>query len=279
MTLSGVLVRGALAIFLAAGMGLLAACGSEVSKENATVASETELDSRGIARLGGRTLIFGHMSVGYDIVNGLLAVQAADGRLAGLNVREVKDAAEIAGPGIYHVRNGPNGRPAEKCSNFAAVLEKANSVARLDAALFKFCYVDIQAETDVEGLFKTYVATVNEVRRRFPGLVVVHVTTPLMAHGFTMKARLKNLLKGDPGNVQRNRFNAMLLKEYGGREPVFDLAAVESTRPDGSRETFTWKGVSYQALWTGYTTDGGHLNDQGKRVAALELLRVLSALP
>lgn len=272
-------VRGFVVVVAIIPTWLLASCDNKQPWETKGVKSESTISDQAVARLMKMTVAFGHMSVGYDIGNGLTALQTIDKRLASVLVREVKDPAEIAGPGIYHFRNGPNGRPLEKCENFRQALEKGKLGERLDVALFKFCYVDIQPETDVQRLFDAYVKTVEEVRLRFPRLVIVHLTTPLMTHTSGLKSRVKNFLKGDQGNIRRNRFNVMLMKKYGASEPIVDLAAVESTRPDGSRENFTWKGDEYNALWPGYTTDGGHLNDRGKRVAALEMVKVLTGLP
>jgi len=71
----------------------------------------------------------------------------------------------------------------------------------------------------------------------------------------------------------------MLRKEYEGKEPLFDIAKFESTLPDGSRTSFSENGKIYYCLASNYTTDGGHLNDLGKKVVAEQLLLFLSKLP
>ncbi|MCK5076580.1 MAG: hypothetical protein KAR38_09400, partial [Calditrichia bacterium] len=67
-----------------------------------------------------------------------------------------------------------------------------------------------------------------------------------------------------------------LLKETFKDEPVFNLAKVESTYPDGSRESFTQNGKTYYSLIRNYTYDGGHLNELGRQIAAKELMKVLA---
>ena len=62
------------------------------------------------------------------------------------------------------------------------------------------------------------------------------------------------------------------------KEDPFDLALVESTRPDGTREFFYRKGVSYSALTPAYSDDGGHLNNEGRRHVAERLLVFLCDL-
>jgi len=113
-------------------------------------------------------------------------------------------------------------------------------------------------------------------------VVFVHVTTPLVRVQGGPVASLKKLLGRAPGrypsNFRRERFNELMRREYAAREPLYDLAAVESTRPDGSRETITLGGQKAFALYPGYTADGSHLNEAGRRRAGEELLVVLARL-
>jgi hypothetical protein len=150
---------------------------------------------------------------------------------------------------------------------------------RADIAFFKFCYVDINRETDVENMFKLYKATVRRVKTKYPGLAIVHVTVPLTSSDYTLKVRLKNFVNGMLGrkdeNVGRSELNARIRMEYGGSDPIFDLAAIESTSPTGEQVTSTYQGKKYTRMYPGYTTDGGHLNGHGKRVAAVGLLQTL----
>jgi hypothetical protein len=71
----------------------------------------------------------------------------------------------------------------------------------------------------------------------------------------------------------REQFNALVRQTYGGTEAVFDLAKVESTRPDGSAETFN--GV--RALVASYSSDDGHLNATGADVVAKALVIYLAS--
>ena len=80
----------------------------------------------------------------------------------------------------------------------------------------------------------------------------------------------------DANNVRRNRFNDLLRAEYAG-EPLFDVARAESTRADGRRAGFTHDGTFVDAMRRELTSDGGHLNDEGRRVVAQEFARSLAA--
>ena len=67
----------------------------------------------------------------------------------------------------------------------------------------------------------------------------------------------------------------MLHEEYGNNEPIFDLAKIESTHPDGTIESFSQDGQNYASLIKAYTNDGGHLTEAASILAANELLDVL----
>ena len=94
-----------------------------------------------------------------------------------------------------------------------------------------------------------------------------------------IKAWIKKLIGKPVGgyddNIKRNQFNELLKKEYDGKEPVFDLAKMESIRPDGKRETFTKDGKTHYSLVPDYTSDGSHLNETGRKKAAEQLLLLL----
>jgi lysophospholipase L1-like esterase len=76
--------------------------------------------------------------------------------------------------------------------------------------------------------------------------------------------------------VRRAQYNTLLRRAYAGREPLFDLARIESTAPDGHAVTVEWNASVAPAMASAYTDDGGHLNEQGRDVAARALIRVLA---
>ena len=96
--------------------------------------------------------------------------------------------------------------------------------------------------------------------------------------GLLNRAR-NTLTGGDRGgtaeNAVREQFNALLRKEYGSRV-LFDLAAVESTAPDGTRVSGVLDGRPYYALYDGYASDRGHLDAEGRRRVALAWLRFVA---
>ena len=80
------------------------------------------------------------------------------------------------------------------------------------------------------------------------------------------------------GLRQRQQYNEMLRKEYAGREPLFDIAQIESALPDSSRVAFKKGEENYYGMAPEYTDDGGHLNEKGRKIFAEQLLIFLAAL-
>ena len=146
--------------------------------------------------------------------------------------------------------------------------------------MFKFCYVDFEKTTDASRVFALYKQTMEELAASYPNTRFVHVTVPLKATSDGWKKQLKALL-GKPhpfiaDNVRREEFNELMRKEYKDGQPFFDLAAVESVRPDGRIACDTVNGKQIPALATEYTFDTGHLNERGRRLAAEQFLGVLA---
>jgi hypothetical protein len=153
----------------------------------------------------------------------------------------------------------------------------------VDVAFHKYCYADILEATDVPAVFDHYQRTMARLRADCPEVVFVHVTVPLVRVQSGPRAWIKRLLGRAPGryagDLARERFNQLMRGTYAGREPLYDLAAVESTGPDGRREVIRAGGRSGYALVPAYTADGSHLNETGRRRAAEALLTVLACLP
>jgi len=228
-------------------------------------------------KLAGKRIFFGHQSVGYNIVEGVQALSRKYPSIR-LTIVETADPSRFDAPVFAHARVGRNGDPGSKCDSFERYMDSGIG-KRADIAFFKFCYVDIYRETDVERMFESYKATVRRVKKQYPGLTLVHVTVPLTSTDYTLKVRLKSFVKRildrEDENVGRGVLNDRIRKEFGGSDPIFDLAAIESTSPFGEGVSITYHGKKYPCMHPGYTTDGGHLNEEGKRVVAAGLLRTL----
>lgn len=229
-------------------------------------------------RLSTRRIFFGHQSVGENIISGVRQLASDDGS-ARLRIVEAARPADVDGAALVHASIGRNYEPSSKNEAFLVALARSAP----DIALYKYCYVDVCATTDVEAMFADYVRTIDEAQAMHPRLEMVHVTVPLTTGRPAGRARaaIKRMLgraesAEAANNVRRERYNALLRSRYAGRAPIFDLAEIESTRSDGTRSTFMSGSERAYTLAAELTTDGGHLNPAGQRAAALGLLHVLA---
>ncbi len=248
-------------------------------EENVEMASFRDVPESSWVALAGKRIYFGHQSVGSNIMQGVSDLVRDDPKLG---LRVLESVPSDSGGAFVHGDVGLNGKPALKTDEFAHNLE-TGAEGPLNIAFHKYCFADIVDTTDVEAVFRHYRDTMVRLQAEQPGITFVHVTAPLVRVQSGPRATLKKLMGQAPGryasNFRRETFNELMRKEYAGKQPLFDLAAVESTRPDGSRETISHGGRTAYALYPGYTDDGSHLNAAGRRRAAEALLVVLADLP
>ena len=221
-------------------------------------------------------IFFGHQSVGDNLLDGvrLLAKEAQ----VPLNIVEVNTALALPANTLGHAHVADNTQPLKKLASFEQALGK--QPAKLNIALLKFCYVDIDLGTDVKQLFGAYQQTVNRLKTAHPGTTILHVTTPLTTVQTGWKATVKSWLGKPPygaqENLKREEYNQLLRQAYGQKEPLFDLARIETLQPDGQPNLMTWKNQLVPALVPAYSDDGEHLNAVGQRHAARALLAALA---
>ena len=215
-----------------------------------------------LERIAHERIYFGHQSVGANILEG---------------VRQLADGADVP----LHIADeflAENGEPLRKLASFKSALGQGSHA---EIALMKFCYVDVNGDTDASALFERYRATIDELRANNPRTTFVHVTLPLTTAQTGWKALAKRMLGRAPygtiENLRREEYNTLLRRAYRGREPIFDLARVESTAPDGSTASVNWNGRTAPVMVAAYTDDGGHLNAKGKLLAARELIAILAS--
>lgn len=214
---------------------------------------------------------FGHHSVGVDMLEGVQALaRSADVQVA-------------IGEGPV----GENGKPLDKIADFEReAIEGAGKDA--DVVAMKLCYADFTPTTNVAQLVDAYAQSVQRIRAARPGVRVLHITAPLTTRQEDFKSRVMRFLGrpvwGDEANLRRLEYAEALQARFPG-EPVLDLARVQSTRKDGGREMHLVSGNAVPGgrgrlvpmLWSGWSRDEGHLNDEGKRIAGRAFVGALAA--
>lgn len=226
--------------------------------------------------LATHRVFFGHQSVGGNLLDGVRDWLAMSG--VAWPVVEPSEAPREGGA-LIHAAVGHNGQPATKCADFRRLLD-AGTLGRVDVAVLKYCYVDVQDADAVTELVREYCETLEDLARRHPATVVVPVTVPLTHAEGGLGVVARELL-GRPNptklkNLARQAFNDAL-RQCWSATPIFDLAAAESTRPDGTSHAFTYQGRRGQNLVAAYTDDGRHLNAAGRRTVAAAFVQTLAA--
>lgn len=276
MTLRSLLGPGLLGLVMACGN----AAGSETTMSADPAAALAALPDSTWSRLASRRIFFGHQSVGRNILDGVRSLLAERPALA-WQVVSVGDAATLPAGGLVEENIGQNGDPMSKTRAFSARVD-SGVVGSGGIALHKYCYVDFDGARDPDSVFADYQAAMAALRQRHPDVTLVHVTSPLRTDITGWKNQVKYRIgraTGRDQNIRRNHFNRRLLETYAGREPVFDLARLEATGPDGRLHHFTHRGDTVLTLAPQWSDDGGHLNTAGQRWVASRLLAFLAGLP
>jgi hypothetical protein len=125
---------------------------------------------------------------------------------------------------------------------------------KVDVVMDKFCYIDQAASAT------SYLDTMSTLEAAYPATRFVYITMPLTTGS-------------DSNNVLRNNYNnAVRAHCVANGKLLLDLADIEAYTPTGVASTFVYSSQTYQKLYDGYSTDGGHLNDAanvGRQRAAL----------
>jgi hypothetical protein len=224
--------------------------------------------------LAQRRIVFGHQSVGNNILSGVkeLAKQAG----VSLSITETRNAA--TNPGISHFKIGQNDDPYSKTKDFESTMD-SGAVKDADIALMKLCYIDFNNRTDAIKLANDYCESIDRLSKKFPNTVFVAVTTPLSTVQSGPKAWVKRLLGRTPSgyveNARRKDFNDYLRNRYGKSSRIFDLAKYENN----DAGAFAYRERPIEVLNSSITDDGGHLNARGQQYISTGLIKFLASVP
>jgi hypothetical protein len=189
-----------------------------------------------------------------------------------------REPATVTGPAFVHFLVGQNRDYASKNATVLRLLESQTRAHR-PVLLLKYCYLDLNSPANSSRMFEAYHDTVEAIRFEHPDVTVVHATLPLTTVESVFKSGAMQFV-GRPTRraaaIARHHYNQLLRSEFVTIEPIFDLAKVEATQPDGTLAGFRAGGSIVETLAQHNTSDGCHLNARCQRVAAESLLDVLA---
>ena len=216
-------------------------------------------------------VLFGHQSVGMNILGGIASIYADEG-VPPPEIEEVDGTAGAAAGGgvIEHAFIGVNGDPVGKMKAFVRLMDSP-AAEKIDVALMKLCYVDFDQHVDPRALFEAYATTMAELEAQHPAVTFLYTTAPLTTAAFDADSG-----SSPADNFVREQFNDMVRKAYGNSGRLVDIGAIESTTRAG-RLTGSIDGHTYYVLDDGLSTDGGHLNEFGSEAVAAQFLKVVAA--
>lgn len=253
---------------------VLCGCNAPETEETAVTVQPANIDWSSVTH---RHIVFGHQSVGANLLNGVETLARRDG--VNLPVRNKPDAPGTAG--ITHFNIGRNEDPYSKMQAFSAAMD-AGAAAGADVALMKLCYVDFNANTDSQQVADAYISNLDTLSLKYPGTTFVAITAPLATVQTGPKAWIKRLLGKQPAqyleNGKRAEFNELIRKHYQSDRRLFDLARIESSG-NGNPTTVRVGDRDVEALDPALTYDGGHLNSRGEILVASAFLRFIGTLP
>lgn len=215
--------------------------------------SQTTMD-----KIGGLSYFFSHASVGGNMVEGLDALHAGNSNFYQLQTTGASSSppASVLGGYVYERDRGNPGWSV-KLDLFGQYLGNGWA-GKVDLAMDKFCFIDQDANAS------TYLSFMQGLAGA--GTRLVYATMPLTTGS-------------DSDNILRNNFNNAVRSFVAGSSDrlLFDIADIEAWDTSGVQHTFTDNGKTYQQLYSGFSSDVGHLNGEGSQRVALGFYGVANA--
>jgi len=217
---------------------------------DASIIPQTNLD-----KARSLDVLFNHQSTGYNILAGLDDMAGQNSTRYALNrISSPANTWYDTNDGVGDFTNGTNMDPQSKVNGFNDLLTTGGYSSHIQVAFMKFCWIDFWQNTDYTGqqIWNMYQPVMQNLIAAYPNVTFVWVTAPLQSDPYNNE---------EFNNREHAAFND-LLRQYitANGEILFDLADIESHDPNG---TLIRDRSGYPALYSGYTTDGGHLDDAG----------------
>jgi hypothetical protein len=217
--------------------------------------------------IGRQKWLFTHASVGGNMIEGMQALSASNANRYRLVVDVYGDGSQVYPPPATTIPgtiyDAPRGNPGWQ-AKFNMFNDAVRSLGwhdpKIGIAMDKLCYIDQDANPT------NYIAMMTALEADFPGTILVYTTMPLES-------------SVNPANILRAGYNNIVRAHcLTNNRVLFDIADIESHDPAGNAITFTNASKVYERMYSGYTTDGGHLNALGEQRVALGWYATAAAL-
>lgn len=209
-------------------------------------ATATLIPDAWMAQARALRIMFGHQSVGRNILDGLAALQNHRPSRCAVTILTYPD--ENPGGCVSQFSVGTNGDPPGKILDFQTKVD-SGAMPAAQVALFKFCFVDFTDTTNVPALLNGYESTMSALEARHPTVRFVYCTVPIETAFLATREQLNEQLRTYCSS---------------NNKALFDIASIESYDPSDNPI-----GGAQPTLYAGYAQgDGAHLNTAGSiRVA------------
>jgi hypothetical protein len=258
---------------------LLLSCQEEKNARTISHFTVSDVPASAWKELSKKNIFFGHQSIGTNIMEGIADLMKENPKIQ-LKIVDANDGTPHKDGMFLHTRFGGKTDPLIILNNFTELMDKMMGDS-VDIVLIRYIHNKIDSETkEIETVFDAYKKALTLLRKKYPGTIFVHSTLPLLVSKTTWKTWIKKLVGKKKfweydTNINLNRFNDLLKIEYSGKEPILDLARMQSTFPDGRRVSFTKNRKKYFSMASEYSYDGAHLNERGRKAAAEQFLLLL----
>ena len=159
-------------LFLSIGFVLLLTSGCSEDKMEKNQYTNGQLQTIGQIpkqrwdKLAQKKIFFGHQSVGFNIIDGIKDLMKENIQIK-LNIVETTALSDSNNKLFAHSTIGKNHDPKSKIKDFEKLMEKGGGDV-VNIAFFKFCFVDIGAETNVASLFTMYTNSLGQLKKKYP---------------------------------------------------------------------------------------------------------------
>ena len=183
-------------------------------------------------------------------------MMSLDHASVGVNIKNGMEDLKVIDAKLYdypnwdwHNRGNPGWK--EKVDQFVSWV--ADNITDYDVFQMKFCYIDTAAQ------WSYYRDAMLELEVTYPDKIFVWWTMPITT----------------TGNDNRDAFNSQVRNFCAANgKPLYDIADIESHNPSG----VPISEGGYEAMYSGYSDDGGHLNSTGRLRAAQGMWLLMAQL-